>query len=69
MCLATGTPLASVAALFSGLASGTLLLSLALLPGGVGDPQTATPRLWQLGGEDEACAPGELVASMDDDKG
>ncbi|MEE1931186.1 Helicase associated domain protein [Streptomyces sp. TRM 70351] len=28
---------------------------------------TATPRLWQLGDEDEADAPGELVASMDDD--
>ncbi|SFN96314.1 Helicase conserved C-terminal domain-containing protein [Streptomyces sp. cf124] len=28
---------------------------------------TATPRLWQLGEEDEAGAPGELVASMDDD--
>ena len=28
---------------------------------------TATPRLWQLGDEDEAGAPGELVASMDDD--
>ncbi|QZZ32424.1 DEAD/DEAH box helicase [Streptomyces sp. ST1015] len=28
---------------------------------------TATPRLWQLGGEDEAGAPGELVASMADD--
>ncbi|MER5891987.1 Helicase associated domain protein [Streptomyces sp. NPDC001876] len=30
---------------------------------------TATPRLWQLGNgnEDEAGAPGELVASMDDD--
>ncbi|MFE0812046.1 Helicase associated domain protein [Streptomyces sp. NPDC058848] len=27
---------------------------------------TATPRLWQLG-DDEAGAPGELVASMDDD--
>lgn len=27
---------------------------------------TATPRLWQLGDEDEAGAPGELVASMDD---
>ncbi|WP_416972274.1 Helicase associated domain protein [Streptomyces sp. 4F14] len=28
---------------------------------------TATPRLWQLGDEDTAGAPGELVASMDDD--
>ncbi|MFF7617595.1 helicase associated domain-containing protein [Streptomyces lavendulae] len=28
---------------------------------------TATPRLWQLGDEDEAGSPGELVASMDDD--
>ncbi|MFE6741906.1 DEAD/DEAH box helicase [Streptomyces tubercidicus] len=28
---------------------------------------TATPRLWQLGENDEAGAPGELVASMDDD--
>ncbi|WP_405959406.1 DEAD/DEAH box helicase family protein [Streptomyces sp. NBC_00868] len=28
---------------------------------------TATPRLWQLGDEDEASSPGELVASMDDD--
>ncbi|WP_078493436.1 DEAD/DEAH box helicase [Streptomyces sp. PVA_94-07] len=28
---------------------------------------TATPRLWQLGEEDEAGAPGELVASMEDD--
>ncbi|MEU5959398.1 Helicase associated domain protein [Streptomyces sp. NPDC047525] len=28
---------------------------------------TATPRLWQLGDEDEAGAPGDLVASMDDD--
>ncbi|WP_433543655.1 Helicase associated domain protein (plasmid) [Streptomyces sp. CA-294286] len=28
---------------------------------------TATPRLWQLGDEDEAGAPGELVASMDND--
>lgn len=28
---------------------------------------TATPRLWQLGDEDEAGAPGELVASMEDD--
>ncbi|MGO4634918.1 Helicase associated domain protein [Streptomyces sp. 2RAF24] len=28
---------------------------------------TATPRLWQLGDEDEASAPGELVASMEDD--
>ncbi|MFE4205493.1 Helicase associated domain protein [Streptomyces goshikiensis] len=28
---------------------------------------TATPRLWQLGDEDEASPPGELVASMDDD--
>ncbi|MYV56701.1 DEAD/DEAH box helicase [Streptomyces sp. SID3212] len=28
---------------------------------------TATPRLWQLGDGDEAGAPGELVASMDDD--
>ncbi|WP_079150464.1 DEAD/DEAH box helicase [Streptomyces hygroscopicus] len=28
---------------------------------------TATPRLWQLGDEDEAGAPGGLVASMDDD--
>ncbi len=28
---------------------------------------TATPRLWQLGDQDEAGAPGELVASMDDD--
>ncbi|MER7048340.1 DEAD/DEAH box helicase [Streptomyces jumonjinensis] len=28
---------------------------------------TATPRLWQLGNEDEAGAPGELVASMEDD--
>ncbi|MFD3486528.1 Helicase associated domain protein [Streptomyces sp. NPDC058665] len=28
---------------------------------------TATPRLWQLGDEDGAGAPGELVASMDDD--
>lgn len=27
---------------------------------------TATPRLWQLGDEDEAGAPGELVASMED---
>ncbi|WP_376618106.1 Helicase associated domain protein [Streptomyces sp. NPDC055955] len=27
---------------------------------------TATPRLWQLGDEDEEGAPGELVASMDD---
>ncbi|MGW7086756.1 Helicase associated domain protein [Streptomyces sp. NPDC054871] len=27
---------------------------------------TATPRLWQLGDENEAGAPGELVASMDD---
>ncbi|WP_329112861.1 DEAD/DEAH box helicase [Streptomyces sp. NBC_01465] len=27
---------------------------------------TATPRLWQLGDEDETGAPGELVASMDD---
>lgn len=27
---------------------------------------TATPRLWQLGDEGEAGAPGELVASMDD---
>ncbi|MDQ0791514.1 superfamily II DNA or RNA helicase [Streptomyces sp. B1I3] len=30
---------------------------------------TATPRLWQLGDADEAGAPGELVASMDDDPG
>ncbi|WP_327232557.1 Helicase associated domain protein [Streptomyces sp. NBC_01317] len=30
---------------------------------------TATPRLWQLGDEDEAGVPGELVASMDDDPG
>lgn len=28
---------------------------------------TATPRLWQLGDENEAGAPGELVASMEDD--
>ncbi|WP_435243585.1 Helicase associated domain protein [Streptomyces cucumeris] len=28
---------------------------------------TATPRLWQLGDEDEEGAPGELVASMEDD--
>ncbi|MET9535637.1 Helicase associated domain protein [Streptomyces sp. NPDC006649] len=28
---------------------------------------TATPRLWQLGDEDPAGSPGELVASMDDD--
>ncbi|MFJ3592701.1 Helicase associated domain protein [Streptomyces sp. NPDC090231] len=28
---------------------------------------TATPRLWQLGDEDEAGAPGELVASMEGD--
>ncbi|WP_077191180.1 DEAD/DEAH box helicase [Streptomyces lydicus] len=28
---------------------------------------TATPRLWQLGDEDEAGVPGELVASMEDD--
>ncbi|WP_411092435.1 Helicase associated domain protein [Streptomyces sp. 049-1] len=28
---------------------------------------TATPRLWQLGDEYEAGAPGELVASMEDD--
>ncbi|MFG2220419.1 Helicase associated domain protein [Streptomyces sp. NPDC048685] len=28
---------------------------------------TATPRLWELGDEDEAGAPGELVASMEDD--
>ncbi|MGN9796244.1 Helicase associated domain protein [Streptomyces sp. OZ13] len=28
---------------------------------------TATPRLWQLGDEDEAGTPGELVASMGDD--
>ncbi|KIX77632.1 helicase [Streptomyces sp. MBRL 601] len=28
---------------------------------------TATPRLWQLGDDDAAGAPGELVASMDDD--
>nr|WSX24980.1 Helicase associated domain protein [Streptomyces tubercidicus] len=28
---------------------------------------TATPRLWQLGEDDEAGAPGELVASMEDD--
>lgn len=28
---------------------------------------TATPRMWQLGDEDEVGAPGELVASMDDD--
>ncbi|MER7743520.1 Helicase associated domain protein [Streptomyces sp. NPDC096538] len=28
---------------------------------------TATPRLWQLGDEGEAGAPGELVASMEDD--
>lgn len=28
---------------------------------------TATPRLWQLGDEDEAGTPGELVASMEDD--
>ncbi|MFJ5646379.1 Helicase associated domain protein [Streptomyces sp. NPDC093223] len=28
---------------------------------------TATPRLWQLGDEDEKGAPGELVASMEDD--
>ncbi|MEU8746517.1 Helicase associated domain protein [Streptomyces parvulus] len=28
---------------------------------------TATPRLWQLGDEEAAAAPGELVASMDDD--
>ncbi|MFJ2774750.1 Helicase associated domain protein [Streptomyces sp. NPDC087300] len=28
---------------------------------------TATPRLWQLGDEEQAGAPGELVASMDDD--
>ncbi|MFE1878052.1 Helicase associated domain protein [Streptomyces sp. NPDC059496] len=30
---------------------------------------TATPRLWQLGDEDEVGPPGELVASMDDDPG
>lgn len=28
---------------------------------------TATPRMWQLGDEDEAGSPGELVASMDGD--
>ncbi|MFF7558191.1 Helicase associated domain protein [Streptomyces olivaceus] len=28
---------------------------------------TATPRLWHLGDEDEAGAPGELAASMEDD--
>ncbi len=28
---------------------------------------TATPRLWQLGDEDETGVPGELVASMEDD--
>lgn len=28
---------------------------------------TATPRLWQLGDEDAAGSPGELVASMEDD--
>ncbi|MFD8903197.1 DEAD/DEAH box helicase [Streptomyces ardesiacus] len=28
---------------------------------------TATPRLWQLGDEEAASTPGELVASMDDD--
>ncbi|MFF7717738.1 Helicase associated domain protein [Streptomyces sp. NPDC007988] len=28
---------------------------------------TATPRLWQLGDDEDAGAPGELVASMDDD--
>ncbi|WJY35788.1 Helicase associated domain protein [Streptomyces sp. P9-2B-2] len=28
---------------------------------------TATPRLWQLGEDDDAGAPGELVASMEDD--
>ncbi|MFJ3891414.1 DEAD/DEAH box helicase [Streptomyces rubrogriseus] len=28
---------------------------------------TATPRLWQLGDDDAAGAPGELVASMEDD--
>ncbi|MFC8823029.1 DEAD/DEAH box helicase [Streptomyces rochei] len=28
---------------------------------------TATPRLWQLGDDEAAGAPGELVASMDDD--
>ncbi|MBQ0877546.1 DEAD/DEAH box helicase family protein [Streptomyces geysiriensis] len=28
---------------------------------------TATPRLWQLGDEDEVSAPDELVASMEDD--
>ncbi|MGW9448587.1 hypothetical protein [Streptomyces sp. NPDC055632] len=28
---------------------------------------TATPRLWQLGDDDAAGTPGELVASMDDD--
>ncbi|MFE1056966.1 DEAD/DEAH box helicase [Streptomyces rochei] len=28
---------------------------------------TATPRLWQLGDDETAGAPGELVASMDDD--
>ncbi|WP_326681542.1 DEAD/DEAH box helicase [Streptomyces sp. NBC_01237] len=28
---------------------------------------TATPRLWQLGDEDQDGAPGELVASMEDD--
>lgn len=30
---------------------------------------TATPRLWQHGDEDGASAPGDLVASMDDDPG
>ncbi|MFC9425801.1 Helicase associated domain protein [Streptomyces sp. NPDC056987] len=30
---------------------------------------TATPRLWQLGDEDQEGAPGELVASMDDSPG
>ncbi|WP_341849511.1 DEAD/DEAH box helicase family protein [Streptomyces yokosukanensis] len=28
---------------------------------------TATPRLWQLDEDQEQCAPGELVASMEDD--
>lgn len=28
---------------------------------------TATPRVWQLGDEDQDSAPGELVASMEDD--
>ncbi|WP_330328278.1 Helicase associated domain protein (plasmid) [Streptomyces sp. NBC_00536] len=28
---------------------------------------TATPRMWQLGDEEQAGSPGELVASMDDD--